>query len=386
MRIVIELYMREMSALQFYEQFGGGSSTRVSQNFTRLAREGWLRYLYSKGPGGARRGGKEDFYRATELPFIDAESWALVPFSVRAICTWNFLKQVMPRLQGDLEATAKGATYSHELSCTTFLLDEEGWYRSAAAVSDQFAHLFEEQEDSRRRALHSGEELIRTDVFLIAFESLSSGAESPVVDRLVECQREPIAPFPQRLAPILQDDKRLEIIAESNRQEISVPKFHREVGGVSRAALGRRFKGLEGGGWLAKARLESGGRRRAGVEQFYRATKPMIRNFDPNTDSLSQLIGTGAWRAFEDLCELAKEALVAGTFDKRTERCLSWSLIRLDRQGWESVIVGIESLREFIADEQEQAKLRIAKSSEKPIPLTVGLAAFEAPKESVKAP
>jgi DNA-binding transcriptional ArsR family regulator len=386
MKIVIELYMREMSARQFFEEFGGGSPSRVNQNFTRLAKESWLRHIRSEGPGGTRHGGVEHFYRATELPFIDSESWALVPFSVRAISTWNFLKQVMPRLRGDLEAATRDATYSRELSCTTFLLDEEGWHRAAAAVSGQFARLFEEQEDARRRALHSGEELIRADVFLIAFESLGSAAQSTMVDQLVECQREPLAPFPQRLAPILQDDVRLEIVSESNKREISVTQFHREVGGASKPAVGRRFKGLEGGGWLGKGRTVSGGLRRAGVEQFFRATKPAIRGYDFSADPLGRLAGTEAWRAFESLSELAREALIAGTFDTRTDRCLSWSLIRLDRQGLESVVASIESLPRLISEEQERARMRMAKSGEKPIPLTVGLAAFEAPKELVKAP
>lgn len=386
MKIVIELYMREMSARQFYEEFGGGAPSRVNQNFTRLAAEGWLRYIHSEGPGGNRHGGIEHFYRATELPFIDSESWALVPFSVRAISTWNFLKQVMPRLRGDLEASAMDAGYSRELSCTTFLLDEEGWKRATAAVSGQFARLFEEQEDARRRVLHSGEELVRADVFLIAFESLGGAAQSAIVDQLVECQREPLAPFTQRLAPILQDDVRLEIVSESNRREVSVTQFHREVGGASRPAVGRRFKGLEGGGWLAKGRKATGGARRGASEQFFRATKPAIRNYSPGTDPLSRLAGTETWRAFESLCELAKEALISGTFDTRTDRCLSWSLIRLDRQGWESVIAGIESLPQFIAEEQQRAKLRMAKSGETPIRMTVGLAAFEAMKDSIKAP
>lgn len=386
MKIVIELYMREMSARQFYEEFGGGAASRVSQNFTRLAKEGWLRYIRSEGPGGTRHGGVEHFYRATELPFIDSESWALVPFSVRAISTWNFLKQVMPRLRGDLEAATKDATCSRELSCTTFLLDEEGWHRAAAAVSSQFARLFEEQEDARRRALYSGEKLIRTDVFLIAFESLSSAAQSAMVDQLVEWEREPIAPFPQRLAPILQDDMRLEIVSESNKREMSATQFHREFGGASRPAVRRRFEGLEGGGWLGRGRTVSGGTRRAGVEQFFRATKPAMRDYAASSDPFSQLVGTETWRVFESLCELAREALIAGTFDTRTDRCLSWSLIRLDRQGWKSVIAGIEALSQVIADEQERAKLRMAKCGERPIPLTVGLAAFEAPKELVKAP
>ena len=122
MKIVLELYMREMSARQFYEEFGGGTLSRVSQNFTRLASEAWLRHHRSEGPGGTRHGGVEHFFRATELPFIDGESWALVPFSVRATTTWNFLKQVMPRLRGDIEAAAGGATYGRELTCETFCL------------------------------------------------------------------------------------------------------------------------------------------------------------------------------------------------------------------------------------------------------------------------
>ena len=387
MKIVIELYMREMSPGLFYKEFGGGTLSRVNQNFNRLAKEGWLRYIRSEGPGGSRRGGVEHFYRATELPFIDAESWALVPYSVRAISTWNFLKQVMPRSRGDIEASTHNPAYRRELNCTTFLFDEEGWKRAATAVSAQFARLFEEQEDARRRAAHSGEELFRADVFLIAFESLDGAARpATFVDQLIECPREPMVPFPQRLAPIFRDDMRLEIVSASNKREVSVTQFHREVGGASRPAVGRRFKGLEGGGWLAKGKRVTGGTRRAATEQFFRATKPAIHNYDPSADPLSRLAGTETWGAFESLLELAKEALVAGTFDLRTERCLSWSLIRLDRQGWESVIAGIESLSQFIRKEQQRAKLRMDKSGEKPVPLTVGLAAFEALRESVKAP
>lgn len=386
MKIVLELYMRVMSAPEFYMQFGGGSPNRISQNFTRLAKENWLRHVYSKGPGGARHGGEEHFYRATELPFIDSESWALVPFSVRAMATWNFLRQVMPRLRGDLETASAGATYGRELSCATFLLDEEGWRRVAAAVSDQFARLFEEQEDARLRTLHTGEELTRADVFLIAFESLADWTQSALVGQLIECEREPIAPFLPRLAPILKEDLQLDIVSDSNGREVSAPLFHREIGGASKAVIGRRFKALEDGGWLGRGRTMSGGKRRAGVEQFFRATKPTIRGYDPSTDPLTRLVGTEAWSAFESLCELSRKALIAGTFDMRTDRCLSWSLIRLDRQGWQSVIAGIESLHELICDEQQQAKLRMAKSGEKPIRMTVGLGAFEAPDELVKAP
>lgn len=387
MKIVIELFMREMSAQQFFVEFGGGAPSRISQNFTRLAKDSWLRYIRSEGPGGARHGGVEHFYRATELPFIDRESWSLIPFSVRATSTWNFLKQVLPRLRGDLEAAATGDVgYSRDLTCKTFLLDEEGWRRATTAVGDTFTHLFEEQEDARRRALRSGEKLFRADVFLIAFEPVSGAARSVALDRLVECKREPLIPFGQRLAPVLEDDKRLEIVSKSNEQEVSVTQFHREVGGMSRPAIGRRFKTLEDSSWLGRGRAVSGGARRAGVEQFFRATKPTIRDFDPSSDPADRIVGRETWHTFESLCELAMEALTAGTFDTRTDRCVSWSLIRLDRQGWENVIAGIEALLQFIADEQERARLRIAKSGERPIPMTVGLGAYEAPPELLKAP
>lgn len=388
MKIVLELYMREMSARQFYEEFGGGSVSRVSQNFTRLAEGGWLRHVHSEGPGGNRHGGVEHFYRATAPPFIDSESWALVPFSVRVITAWNFLKLIIPRLQSDMEALAlaNDASYCRELTCNTFQLDQEGWTRSAGATTSGFGLLFEEQEDARRRVIHSGEELLRADVFLIAFEPVGGGAQHAIVDQLLECRREPLAPFTQRLAPILRDDLRFEIVEESNGRDVSVPQFHREFGGASRPVLSRRFKGLEEGGWLGRSKRLTGGSRRGASEQFFRATKPAIRDHDFGGDALRNLAGAEAWGAFDDLCELAKEALIAGTFDMRTDRCLSWSLIRLDRQGWENVIASIESLSQFIAEEEKRAKLRMAHSGEKPIPLTVGLGAFEALKETMRAP
>lgn len=387
LKIIIELYMREMSAKQFYEEFGGGSPTRVNQNFRTLAKEGWLRWVRSEGPGGNRRGGVEHFYRATEPAFFDAETWALVPYSVRVTSTLNLFKAVAPRLRADVEeAIRDGKRPRRELSCADFLLDEEGWKRATEAVSAQFARLFEEQEDARRRTLHSGEDLMRADVFLIAFQSPGNGQHPAIHDLMVECPREPLTPFPERLAPILEDDIRLDILSEMNQREISVTQFHRELGGASKPSISRRFKGLESGCWVAKGRERTGGKRRGATEQFYRPTRPAIRDFDPCAYPPSALTGTEGWKAFERLCEAVKEAMMSGTFDARTNRLLTWSLIRLDRQGWDSVVAGIEFLSEFISHEQELAKLRMANSGEKPIRMTVGLAAFEALKDLIKAP
>jgi hypothetical protein len=387
MKIVVELYMREMSAPLFYREFGGGSPTRVNQNFSTLRKKSWLRLVHSEGPGGKRRGGIEQFYRATELPFMDAESWALLPYSVRVTSSWNMLRQIAPRLRGDLEVRCKEARPGRDLSCDAFLLDEEGWRRVIVALDARFVSLYEEQEDARRRSLLSGEEFIRSDVFLIAFQSPDSGRLLAASDSLLlENPREPLISFLERLAPILRDDLSLEIVSELNERETSVTQFHRELGGASKAAIGRRFKGLEGGGWAAKGKRKTGGTRRGATEQFYRATKPVIHDYDPGADPPSALKGTERWNAFERLCASIKEAMMSGTFDARADRYFVWSLISLDRQGWESVIAGIESLAEFISQEQERAMRRMAKSGEKPITMTVGLGVIEALKETVKAP
>lgn len=385
LKIVAELYMREMSAKQFYEEFGGGTSTRVNQNFKTLEKEGWLRYVRSEGPGGDRRGGVEHFYRATEPAYFDVETWALVPYSVRVASTWNIFKQIAPRLRGVLEASSVETGRKRDLSCTQFLLDQKGWKRAIAAVDAQFIALFEEQEDSRLRALQSGEELIPADVFLIAFES-PTGAEESVGGSLVESQREPLAPFPERLSPILGDDVRMQIVSELNRREMSVTQFHREIGGASKGGISRRFKGLEGGGWVKKVKMKSGGPRRGATEQFYRATKPAIHGYDPCADPPDLLEGTGSWQTFERFCARVREAIAAGIFDVRVDRYVTWALVRFDAQGWANIIEGIDALFEFIHQEQEQAERRMAKSGEDPIAMTVGLAAFEALKDSVKAP
>jgi DNA-binding transcriptional ArsR family regulator len=383
--IVSELYMREMSTKRFYGEFGGGSLSRVNKNFKVLEDEIWLRYVRSEGPGGDRRGGIEHFYRATEPAFFDRETWSFMPYSVRVTSSWNMFKRAISRLRGALEVSMAGAGDTRDLSCTRFLLDEKGWKRAIEAVTAHFVRVFDEQEDSRRRAGHSGEELIRTDVFSVVFESPAEERE-PAAPSLIETQQDPMASFPERLAPILKDEVCLEIVAELNRREMSVTQFHRELGGASKGAISRRFKALERGGWAGKAARETGGKRRGATEQFYRATKPAPLDYDPCADPPGLLLATEGWCAFEQLCGQMREAIMTGSFDARLDRIINWSFVSLDRQGRRNIIGDTEELFQFIADEQAEAGRRMAKSGEAPVTMTVGLAVLEASKELTKAP
>jgi hypothetical protein len=386
LKIVIELYMREMSPKQFHEEFGGGSLTRVDNNFKELAKHGWLRLIRSEGPGGKRRGGVEHFYRATELAYFDYETWELLPYSIRVAFSWNAFKQIAQRVREAMEALTFQARPARHLTSTSLLLDQLGRERVTEALAAEFAGQFEEQEDARRRASHSGEKLFRTSTVLIAFE-LPAGAGANIGPSLVENQSEPLIPFPVRLSKVFGDPVCVQIVREANLREISAPSFNAEFGSDTSEGIRRRIKMLVRIGLLKKVREQTGGRRRGAREHFYRASGPAIlRDDGPWAKVPESLKGTNDWLTFERLSKQVKEAMVAGSFDARADRWLAWSLLSLDQQGWEKVTATMEALLAFILEEQERAQIRMAESGEKPVAITVALAAFESPMDSAREP
>lgn len=384
LKIVTELYMREMSPKGFYEEFGGGSISRVDKNFKRLVETGWLRYVRSAPGKGGR--GVEHFYRATELAFCDADTWALLPYSIRAAFSWNAFKQIAQRLRDAMEASTFDTRPDRHLTGTQIVLDQRGWERAISAVSDEFVSQFEEQEDSRRRIAHIEEDLIRASSVLMTFQSPTRDDEQ-VSPLLVENHREPMVPLPLRLSKVFADAVCVQIIHEANQREISAPMFHAEFGGDTIEGIRRRFKKLAEIGWLKVVHRKTGGKRRSAVELFYKATGPaFLKDDGPWTNAPDSLKATSGWTIFERLTEQVKDAMVAGTFDAREDRVLAWSILALDQQGWMKVTASIEALLTFLLREQERAKTRLKKSSEKPILVTIALGAFESPLESVKEP
>jgi hypothetical protein len=378
LKIVTELYMRPMSPKQFYEEFGGGSISRVTRNFDRLADTGWLRHVENKGPGGKRRGMTEHFYRAPELAFCDQETWAMLPYSIRVAFSWNSFVEIAQRLRDAIEAGTFDPT--RNLDFTRLSLDETGWERVIGAIAEQFVLLFEGQTDAAIRMIHSGEKPIRASIIHIAFESPGS---IPAIGPALAEGGESLAPFPVRLSKVLPDPICIQIIEEANRRDISAPLFYREIGGDSPEGIRRRFKKIADLSLLKPVGTKTGGRRRSAKEIFYRATGPA--NLDshngPWANVPDSLRNTKGWATFKQLSELVKEAMRAGTFDARVDGCLAWSLVQLDRKGWEKVIAELDDLVAFVLKEEERAKVRLRKSGEKPIAMTVALGGFESPKE-----
>lgn len=380
LRIVTELYMRVMSPKQFYEEFGGGSPSRVDKNFKKLAKHGWLSLVRTEM---RRDGHEENFYRATELAYFDADTWALLPYSIRVAFSWSSFRQIAERVREAIEGMAGEAGSTGDLSCVVLQLDQLGWKRVIDAVDIQFVSLYEEQKNAKLRISESGKEPIRASVFQFAFESPIRGERrnGPV---LAKISKEPPVPFPVRLSKVFADEVCLGIVEETNEREMSAAQFRREFGG-SYETINRQFKKLKEYGWLKQVRKRRG--RGAAVEYFYKATGPVIRDDSgPWTGVSDSFKDMGEWKTFERLSGQVKEAMQAGTFDAREDRYLAWSLLCLDRQGWKKVTTTLHALRAFVVKEQGRAKVRMKKTGEQPIAVTVSLGAFESPSESAKEP
>jgi hypothetical protein len=379
LKIVAELHSREMSSTQFYNEFGGGSPSRVAKIFRRLTDEEWLRHMRDGlGPNGRM----EAFYRAPDPALFDAESWALVPYSLRVASSWALFNQMAPVLRTAMEE--RRLDQYRDLSCTPLLLDEAGWTNVIGATDAQLVSLFEHQSDSRLRAVHTGEELIRADVFLIGFEMPLPGSEISGLDLVT--RDEPLGPFHERLSPAIADDMCRRIVHELNLRPMSAARFHRAFGhefdGAGYQSVLRRFKRLEELRWLARVPPPVHQR---STEHFYRATIPTIHdNFlRPNLPDAAN--DPGMWQAFRQLCGDVKEAMQAGTFDARTDRYVSWAYLALDRQAWGEVIFELDALLNYIADEQRRGAKRLKASGESPIAMSIATAAYESPRDAPKA-
>lgn len=383
LKIVNELYQREMSPKQFQEEFGGGSVSRVAKHFERLRETGWLILVRKEGPGGKRRGGVETIYRATELAFCDRPTWAALPHSMRVSFSWNTFKEIAELFREALEASTFHARAERRLTGTRLLFDEAGWKRVADAVGEEFSAHFDEQDNARRRADRTGEKLFRATSLLLAFElPIKEGFQFKPA--LVEGE-ELMIPFPVRVSKVFEDELCLQIVDEANRGNISIPMFYRKYGArfeLDEKTIRRRFKKLEKYGWIKVVDQETGGRRRGATERFYHATGPALYNKKESpwakvSDSLAK---TDYWRTFVQLSDWVKAAMLAGTLTRHEETCLALPILHLDQEGWERLVASLEKLHAFILKEQELAEARLRESGgDDAMAIVVALGAFEVP-------
>lgn len=178
MKIVMELNMREMSPKGFYEEFGGGSLSRVSRAFELLAEFGWLRQTRTE-TGGKRRGAVEHFYRATQPAVFFDDVWAPLPQSMKEMISGGVFEELVERVKEAMEAGTIDAREDRHFSWMPLRYDQQGWNNAIAKVDALFHWLFEEQEEANVRMVETGEEPIPMTVALAVFESPKDTKKQP---------------------------------------------------------------------------------------------------------------------------------------------------------------------------------------------------------------
>ncbi|HEY8814235.1 MAG TPA: hypothetical protein VIP57_03925 [Candidatus Dormibacteraeota bacterium] len=393
MKIVTEAYMREVSPKLIHEEFGGGSVSRVAQHFDRLAGSGWL-VLAREETGGARRGAVEHFWRAPELVIFEDETWAALPASMRASFSWVTFEQLTERVSAAIVAGTFDARSDRHLSWTPVMLDQLGWERLIVAADVAFRTVLEEQDRANRRLSKSGERPVLATAALAVFESPMWArhqndwrrrpyASAQTLGTTAAIDRKSFFPMLSRVCANPLD---LRIVDELNRGELSPKRLYDLVDDLTLPGSDRRLRKLARQGWATEVRQETGGVRRGATEHFYRAVGPALIDNESWAEIPGAIKVAITSRTFEQLREKVKEAVDVGTFDARTDRHLTWSLLRLDQVGWKAVVRVVDGFLEALFDEEMSAKQRLADSGEKPILSTISLAAFESPEDSVKVP
>lgn len=389
MKIVTELYLREMSPKQFHDEFGGGSLSRVDRHFKKLAETKWITFKRSE-TGGRRRSATEHFYRASELVVFDRERWAALPVSLRASFSLLTLEQLTERVGAALSAGTFDARSDRHLSWAPMELDERGWERMCKTLTELFETVLETQDQAKLRIADSGEASILTTVSLAIFESppdpeaagssLVRPASRPKGLGAAKSSADAVLLYPTHFAKVFADPLALQILAEANLREISPKMFADEVGGASVTGISRRFRKLEESGWLRISREETGGERRGAVEHFYQAVGPPALDNENWPAVPAKMRRTLSWKTFEQLRETALDSIASGAFDRRPARILTWSLLHLDERGWEEIIAAVTACSVKLSREERKARDRLAASGEEPLPVTAALLAFESPK------
>jgi hypothetical protein len=84
--------------------------------------------------------------------------------------------------------------------------------------------------------------------------------------------------------------------------------------------------------------------------------------------------------SFRGLIARVDGALLADTFDSRTDRHLTWTAMELDERGWDEFTTTLAAAFGEVEQIRHDAKARLAESGEDAVRATFGMVGFESPK------
>jgi len=379
MKIVSELYMREMSPTHAHEDFGGDTSYgAMLKHFKTLEEHGWLRWVRQE-QASSGSGRPHSLYRATELAVVDDETWEELPTSLQVAFTARTLQQLGERVGGSLADGAVDRREDRAFDCRSLALDARGWRAAMDALADCFHSHVQEQVDAKIRLEKSQEPGLLMTIALAGFPSphpaSSRGRPS---DRMAGASGflrldDGTVPLSTRMAKVFGDPLNLEIVNVLEMEALPPSQLQARLGGASPRAYWRRCKALTELGWLVKATDADGS------PGAYRAAGPQV--FD-DADIWSA-VPEGAekaesWPIFHEFCEKASNALRHGC-NAQPVRHVTWCTFLLDEQGWKQVTRSLRACQDRLSRiaTESQRRIEFGGDSASVIPATFFLAGFE---------
>jgi DNA-binding transcriptional ArsR family regulator len=356
LEIVAELYTREMSPKQFFEQVGGSTYDTVRRHFVKLVDYGWLRRVRTEQTG---RGRPEHLYRSTELAVIDDETWEKIPTTIRDSFTVQNVLEMGERLADALSLRTLDSQPDSFLAYTTFAVDEKGRGEAIGALNQCFRALLQEQTDAKVRLEKSIELPVPMVVELGGFETVDRRVGPTPGSLPVAALGKGAPPWPRRISRIFSDPLDLEIVRQLNEVKMSPTELHDTLGGASVEGFDRRCKRLVKLGWIAKVEERTGGYRRGSTENYYRATSPAPLQTELFSDMPASIRTTASWGTFEEFCQSAMAAVRAGTFNQRADRHLTLCKLLIDETAWRQVIALLTNCSRSLAAIAQAAKYRL---------------------------
>ncbi len=89
---------------------------------------------------------------------------------------------------------------------------------------------------------------------------------------------------------------------------------------------------------------------------------------------------------YQGMVARIESAMLAGTFEKRSDRVLYWDPLFLDEQGWTEFHDIMAACIARVADVKVSSRNRLKESDEEPIPATFGMVGFESPQGAGLSP
>lgn len=119
--------------------------------------------------------------------------------------------------------------------------------------------------------------------------------------------------------------------------------------------------------------------RRGAVEHIYRGCSRAFYTSEEFEEMSFAKRAMLSRTSFQGLVARTDRAMTLGTFDKRTNRQLTWRAMHLDQQGWQEMTDHLDAAFDKAEEIREAAAERIRRDEGEVIPATVAFLGYESP-------